>query len=98
MGAAGLVPGPAVGYEDSPGRLKESRLRHAVGRTRGSLGRPAPQPGPVMVPAWRRRSAVCFRRFDADTRLVDASLRHILDEAHDFASAPCVLPRSPADG
>ena len=39
-----------------------------------------------------------FRRFDADTRLVDASLRHIFDEAHDFASAPCVLPRSPADG
>ena len=38
-----------------------------------------------------------FRRFDADTRLVDASLRHILDEAHDFASVPCVLPRSPAD-
>jgi hypothetical protein len=39
-----------------------------------------------------------FRRFDADTRLVDASLRHILDEARDFASTPCVLPRSSADG
>jgi hypothetical protein len=39
-----------------------------------------------------------FRRFDADTRLVNASLRHILDEARDFASTPCVLPRSPADG
>jgi Protein of unknown function (DUF2515) len=39
-----------------------------------------------------------FRRFDADTHLVDASLRHILDEARDFASSPCVLPRSPADG
>jgi hypothetical protein len=38
-----------------------------------------------------------FRRFDADTHLVDASLRHILDEARDFASSPCVLPRSPAD-
>jgi hypothetical protein len=38
-----------------------------------------------------------FRRFDADTRLVDASLRHILDEARDFALTPCVLPRSPAD-
>jgi len=38
-----------------------------------------------------------FRRFDADTRLVNASLRHILDEARDFASTPCVLPRSPAD-
>ena len=37
-----------------------------------------------------------FRRFDADTRVVDASLRHILDEARDFASTPCVLPRSPA--
>jgi hypothetical protein len=39
-----------------------------------------------------------FRRFEADTHLVDASLRHILDEAHDFASSPCVPPRSPADG
>jgi len=39
-----------------------------------------------------------FRRFDADTHLVDASLRHIFDEARDFASSPCVLPRSPADG
>jgi hypothetical protein len=37
-----------------------------------------------------------FRRFDANTRLVDASLRHIFDEARDFASTPCVLPRSPA--
>jgi hypothetical protein len=39
-----------------------------------------------------------FRRFDADTRLVDAGLRHIFDEARDFASTPCVRPRSPADG
>jgi hypothetical protein len=39
-----------------------------------------------------------FRRFDADTRLVDASLRHIFDEARDFASAPCVLPRPPQTG
>ena len=38
-----------------------------------------------------------FRRFDADTHLVDASLRRILDEARDFASAPCVPPRAPAD-
>ena len=37
-----------------------------------------------------------FRRFDADTRLVNASLRHILDEARDFTSTPCVLPRSTA--
>ena len=29
-----------------------------------------------------------FRRFDADTRLVDASLRRILDEARVFASLP----------
>jgi len=36
-----------------------------------------------------------FRRFDADTRLVDASLRRIFDEARDFASTPCVRPRSP---
>jgi PAS domain-containing protein len=34
-----------------------------------------------------------FRRFDADTRLVDASLRRIFDEARDYASNPCVLPR-----
>jgi hypothetical protein len=39
-----------------------------------------------------------FRRFDADTHFVDASLRHIFDEARDFASSPCVLPRSPTDG
>jgi hypothetical protein len=39
-----------------------------------------------------------FRRFDADTALVDASLRHIFDEARDFASTPCVLPLSPANG
>ena len=31
-------------------------------------------------------------------RLVNASLRRIFDEARDFASSPCVLPRSPADG
>ena len=36
-----------------------------------------------------------FRRFDADVRLVDASLRRIFDEARDYASNPCVLPRSP---
>jgi hypothetical protein len=39
-----------------------------------------------------------FRRFDAGTHLVDASLRHIFDEARDVASSPCVRPRSPADG
>jgi hypothetical protein len=38
-----------------------------------------------------------FRSFDTDTRLVDASLRHILDDARDAASSPCVPPRSPAD-
>jgi uncharacterized protein DUF2515 len=38
-----------------------------------------------------------FRRFDSDTRLVDASLRRIFDEALDYASTPCVIPRSPAD-
>ena len=37
-----------------------------------------------------------FRRFDADTRLADASLHRIFDEARDYASNPCVLPRSPA--
>ena len=35
-----------------------------------------------------------FRRFDADVRLVDASLRGIFDEARDYASNPCVLRRS----
>ncbi len=39
-----------------------------------------------------------FRRFDADSCLVNASLRRIFDEARVFASAPCVLPRSLADG
>ena len=34
-----------------------------------------------------------FRRLDADTRLVDSSLRRIFDEARDYASNPCVLPR-----
>jgi hypothetical protein len=29
-----------------------------------------------------------FRRFDADVRLVDASLRRIFDEARDYASTP----------
>ena len=36
-----------------------------------------------------------FRRLDVHTRLVDASLRRVLDEARDYASNPCVL-RSPA--
>jgi len=39
-----------------------------------------------------------FQRLDADTRLVDASLRRIADEARDFASLPCILPHSPPDG
>lgn len=34
-----------------------------------------------------------FRRFDADTRLIDASLRRIVDEARVYASIPCVPPR-----
>ena len=36
-----------------------------------------------------------FRRFDADMPLAEASLRRIFDEARDYASNPCVLPRSP---
>ena len=39
-----------------------------------------------------------FRGLDAHACLVNASLRHIVDEARDFASTPCILPRSPADG
>ncbi|HEV2258939.1 MAG TPA: hypothetical protein VGS06_37970, partial [Streptosporangiaceae bacterium] len=38
-----------------------------------------------------------FRRLDAGTHLIDASLRHIIDQARDLASAPCVPPRPPAD-
>ena len=34
-----------------------------------------------------------FRRFDADTHLLDASLRRVFHEAHAYASNPCVLPR-----
>jgi len=48
---------------------------------------------------WLVKSVVPrFRRFDADARLVDASLRRILDDARRVALTPCVLPRSPADG
>jgi hypothetical protein len=35
-----------------------------------------------------------FRRFDADTRLADGSLRRIIDEARHYAANPCVLPSS----
>ena len=38
-----------------------------------------------------------FRRFDVHTRLVDASLRRVFNEARDYASNPCVLPRSPGE-
>ena len=34
-----------------------------------------------------------FQRFDADTRLAEASLHRIFAEARDYASNPCVLPR-----
>ena len=36
-----------------------------------------------------------FRRFDADARLVDSSLRRIFVEARDYAGNPCVLPKRP---
>jgi hypothetical protein len=36
-----------------------------------------------------------FRRFDAEPRLVDLSLRRIFGEARDYASNPCLLPLSP---
>jgi hypothetical protein len=35
-----------------------------------------------------------FRRFDADKRLLDTSLRRILDDVRDHASIACVLPRA----
>ena len=34
-----------------------------------------------------------FRMFDTDAPLLEASLRRIFDEARDYASMPCVLPR-----
>lgn len=34
-----------------------------------------------------------FRRLDLQTPLVDASLCRVFDEARDYASNPCVLPR-----
>ena len=48
---------------------------------------------------WLETSVVPrFRTFDADMRLVDTSLRRILDEARHYASQPCVLPPSRVDG
>ena len=39
-----------------------------------------------------------FRRFDADPRLIDASLRRIVADVRVYASTPCVLPPTlPAD-
>jgi hypothetical protein len=35
-----------------------------------------------------------FRRIDADTCLVAATLRRISDDARHLASAPCVLPHA----
>ena len=39
-----------------------------------------------------------FRRFDAETLLMDASLRRIVDDARHLASAPCLVPRPSQDG
>jgi hypothetical protein len=39
-----------------------------------------------------------FRRLEADTHLIDASLRRIADEARRYASMPCVLPLSTVGG
>ena len=36
-----------------------------------------------------------FRSFDADTRVAEASLRRIFDEARYYASNPCVLRQRP---
>jgi len=48
---------------------------------------------------WRWLAASVVPHFQRiDTLLVDASLRRILGEARDFASAPCVLPCSAAGG
>ncbi|HEX7188514.1 MAG TPA: hypothetical protein VF423_09865 [Actinomycetes bacterium] len=46
---------------------------------------------------WLEASVVPrFRKLDADTRLIDASLRRISGEARDYAAIPCVLPNSTA--
>ena len=34
-----------------------------------------------------------FRRFDADSKVINASLRRIVDEARVYASTPCVLEK-----
>jgi len=39
-----------------------------------------------------------FRRFDADMHAIDATLQHIVDDARDAASMPCVLPCSNSEG
>jgi hypothetical protein len=39
-----------------------------------------------------------FRRLEAETRLIEASLRRIAAEARDYASMPCVLPLSAGGG
>ena len=36
-----------------------------------------------------------FRRFEGNAGSIDASLRRIFDQARDYASNPCVLPRQP---
>jgi hypothetical protein len=38
-----------------------------------------------------------FRRLEADSRLIGATLRRISDEARDYASIPCVLPHANSD-
>jgi hypothetical protein len=44
---------------------------------------------------WLEMSVVPrFRRLDANTHLIGASLRRISDEARDYAAIPCVIPRS----
>ena len=44
---------------------------------------------------WLEASVVPrFRRLDDDTRLLDAGLQHIANEARVYASTPCLLPRS----
>ncbi|MET0762081.1 MAG: hypothetical protein ABWZ63_07080 [Thermoleophilaceae bacterium] len=46
---------------------------------------------------WLETSVVPrFRRLDAETDLIDVSLRRILDDADALASAPCIHPTGPA--
>ena len=104
---ARLVSMGSVTSFEVRGLRRERRLLHVVLRllvhARG-LARPAfasmAEDDPLRRPLALDRASVVprFRRFEADTGSIDATLRRIFDEARDYASNPCVLPRSPQPG